>query len=100
MAHYRCPVCGHKNLERPAYNGGPEVGAASEQICGCCYFHYGYDDDAAGHTFADWRNQWIAEGMPWRSTQKKPRNYSPTEQLKHVDMNVVRKRWWEIDGAE
>lgn len=97
-ARYRCPVCGNKNLEEPAYWGpGEGVGAASLYICLCCNFQYGYDDDAVGHSFASWRDQWIAEGMPWRGSTKKPKGYNPSEQLQHVDMNLVRRHAWEVE---
>ena len=94
---YRCPICGNLNLEIRAYAGPTEgFGAASLDVCLCCGFQYGYTDDDQGHSFQSWRDQWIAEGMPWRGVgQGKPRGYDPVEQLTHVDMTVVRRRAWE-----
>ncbi|MEK1832429.1 hypothetical protein AAAC51_36520 [Priestia megaterium] len=39
---YVCPVCGYKNLEEAAYD---ESGLASFEICICCGFQFGDDDD-------------------------------------------------------
>lgn len=93
-SRHRCPICGQPNLTKPAYNGpANEISPGSQEICLCCHFQFGYDDDAVGHTFADWRNQWVADGMPWRGSTKTPKDYTPQEQLKHIDLNLVRFRF-------
>ncbi len=38
----RCFVCNYNELLEPPYDGR---GIPSDEICPCCGFHYGYDDD-------------------------------------------------------
>jgi hypothetical protein len=77
---YQCPVCGYPCLEEPARF---EDGYPSWEICPSCGFEFGYDDDEAGHSYADWRQQWIADGMPWRlRSYRKPPGWDPQAQLR------------------
>ncbi len=80
MSAYQCPVCGFHGLERPHQLAS---GNASFEICECCTFQFGYDDDDQGFTFAQWREQWIARGMPWGGDgdEEPPPNWDPTAQL-------------------
>lgn len=77
---YRCPVCGYPDLEEPARF---EDGYPSWEICPSCGFEFGYDDDEAGRSYADWRQEWVAEGMPWRlRSHRKPADWDPQAQLR------------------
>jgi hypothetical protein len=76
---YRCPVCGYPDLEEPARfaDGNP-----SWEICPSCGFEFGYDDDEAGDSYADWRQRWIENGMRWWSrSHRKPPGWDPHAQL-------------------
>lgn len=79
---YLCPVCGFKDLDKPAYF---ENGEPSYQICRACFYEYGYDDDSEGITHSQWRDQWISEGMPWRSNPKnQPADWNPKKDLETI----------------
>ncbi len=64
---YPCPVCGWPELELPPRGEG---GEASFEICPCCGFEFGYDDDSEGLTYGQARAQWIAGGMKWWSESR------------------------------
>ncbi len=63
MSHL-CPVCGWPELHEPPRS---ESGGASFEICPCCGFEFGYDDDDRGLTYEEARARWIGGGMPWWS---------------------------------
>jgi hypothetical protein len=78
-----CPVCG--------YDLG-FVPWDSLEICPSCYIQFGYDDSTPGgaerrqQIYAEWRQRWINDGMPWSSVgQPPPPGWNPTEQLKRID---------------
>lgn len=58
---FECPVCGYAHLRRPA---------ADFLICPSCGTEFGYHDAAPDRSEAmmhdELREQWIAQGMPWR----------------------------------
>jgi hypothetical protein len=64
MTAYLCPICGYDGLDEPAYSA---KGFGSYEICSCCRYEYGVTDDDKGITHEQWRQQWIDEGMIWRS---------------------------------
>jgi hypothetical protein len=76
-----CPVCGYAGLEEPPRS--PNTGAGSLEICPSCGFQFGVTDDDRGHSYDDWRMQWIARGMPWGSEgiEEPPPDWDPREQL-------------------
>lgn len=77
---YTSPICGNPGLtERPYYNDDSD---ASDEICPCCGFQFGYDDHASGHTHSEWRQHWIDSGMPWFSHGRRPPpGWDPATQL-------------------
>lgn len=77
---YKCLVCNYDGLfEEPYING-----IASDEICPCCGFQYGYDDfDKNENVYEKWRDKWIEKGYDWYSRGRKaPENWDITEQLK------------------
>lgn len=77
-ATYTCPVCGYADLDEPPYNGD---GCASFDICPCCGVEFGYDDYTSSHPLL--REKWIASGMLWWSTVRKPPvGWDPDVQLR------------------
>jgi hypothetical protein len=65
---YVCPVCGFEGLPEPAYN---EYNEASYELCSCCFFQFGVDDDVEikedvymerEDTHKLYRKQWIDDG--------------------------------------
>jgi hypothetical protein len=78
-----CPVCGCPCLTEPAYS--PRTGLGSYEICPSCWFEYGVTDDDKGFTHEEWRQRWIADGMPWRSpVDPVPPGWDPVAQLRNI----------------
>ena len=76
---YTCPVCGWPELHQPARD---ESNIPSFEICPCCCFQPGYDDDSQGLTYEQARARWIAGGMKWWSaSQPAPVEWSGSRQL-------------------
>jgi hypothetical protein len=80
---YNCPACGFLLDFEPWSNG-----SASDEICPCCGIQFGYTDFAGGDVkrraelYHEWRNRWIAKGMPWHDPgNAPPPDWNPTKQL-------------------
>lgn len=85
-----CLVCGYPKLKEPprAPSGG-----GSYEICPCCGFQYGVDDDDKGITVTVARKRWIDGGMKWSSRgQPVPKLWKPQEQLAMLTTPVKSKR--------
>ncbi len=76
-----CPVCGYPDLAEPPRS---PTGGASYEICPSCGFQFGVTDDDDGISYDEWRRRWVAEGMPWSSSQSEPAGWDPAEQLARV----------------
>jgi hypothetical protein len=80
---YTCVVCYYDGLYDPPYD---VRGIASDEICPCCGFQFGFDDDGfTGQTEKchAWREKWIANGNKWFSQGRKiPDGCNLEEQLK------------------
>lgn len=102
-----CPVCGYPGLDAPPYanigappyvvRGGPpyalELGAPSYDVCPCCGFEFGNDDDpgtvARGLSFEEYRLEWIAGGCRWFvSGAITPEGWSPGRQLAEAGIAI------------
>lgn len=80
--NYECPVCGYPSLVDPPHS---PTGGASHEICPSCGFEFGYTDDSEGFTYEQWRNDWIANGMPWNGIGiRPPLEWDPVQQLRAV----------------
>jgi len=74
-----CPVCAYPKLAEPPRS---KSGGGSYEICPCCGFQFGVDDDDKGLTYAQWRQRWIADGAEWWSSKTKPpANWDAEKQL-------------------
>lgn len=83
---YMCPVCGYPKLENKPYN---DKGLPSEDICPCCGFQFGCDDNYDLNNISKyhsiWRDNWIKNGSIWFSRKtSKPDNFNFKEQLKNL----------------
>jgi hypothetical protein len=90
---YVCPVCGWPGLrERPFDH---ELGHSFE-VCPCCFFQFGFDDEHEHVGYAEWRAQWIASGMLWSSREPRPpEGWDPVRQLGNLgDVSAERPGWW------
>jgi hypothetical protein len=51
---------------------------------------FGFYDASSGgmearkRIYAEWRERWIAEGMPWNGAEQPPQNWDPRRQLKNL----------------
>ncbi len=79
--NYICPVCGYNELDEAPYdnNGNP-----SYNICDCCGFEFGYDDGSEEISFKEYRKKWIDEGSKWFRSEKKPKIWNLSNQLKNI----------------
>ncbi|MBM7839606.1 hypothetical protein JOC54_002886 [Alkalihalobacillus xiaoxiensis] len=60
---YLCPVCGYKGLEDPPYD---KLGNSSFEICSCCGFQFGVDDDDVCSNeamYKQYREKWLKNGF-------------------------------------
>jgi len=84
MGKHICPVCGFE-LRKPAYVDGQ----GSLNICPCCKFQYGWDDDARHETFESWRKKWVAAGAVLRVYgEDRPADWDPARQLRNIGINI------------
>lgn len=78
---YMCPVCGFVGLAQPPYN---EAGGGSFEICPCCGFEYGFDDQSEGRSFEDYRCSWLAAGAKWFNPDRRPADWHVEAQLANL----------------
>jgi len=77
-----CPVCGYLELKEPPRGAS---GGGSYEICPCCGFQFGVDDDDRELTYDEARKRWVAAGMPWFSKSRMaPPKWSAENQLKNL----------------
>jgi hypothetical protein len=94
---YDCPCCGYGGLDQPAYGGFsrlpvPEdaappysrrLGDPSYDVCPCCGFEFGNDDEpgtgAETASFESYRADWIAGGCRWFDERARPANWTPPD---------------------
>ena len=79
---YKCLVCFYNDLYDLPYD---EDGIASDEICPCCGFQYGYDDFKRDSTvYSEWRIGWMDSGFKWFSKGRKPpKDWNPKEQIEN-----------------
>ena len=77
-----CLVCGYDGLRAAPID---ENGIVNSEICPCCGYQFGYDDQQRGISYEAARNRWIGAGMPWFSQSvTKPRTWDGSAQLKRI----------------
>ncbi|MEW5953608.1 MAG: hypothetical protein AB1815_07690 [Bacillota bacterium] len=82
---YTCPVCGYEKLYEPAYN---KYGYGSHEICPCCGYQFGYDDDDQGISHEEYRNNWLKSGAKWFDASTKPDNWDAKTQLLRIGIKL------------
>src|SRR4051812_30863439 len=86
-----CPVCGY-----PWRSDTPP----DFQICGSCGFQFRVTDDDRGICYEEWRNHWIARGMPWRGiSTRPPEAWNPTEQIQSLVEQTLSVRGISLSDA-
>ena len=104
---YICPVCGFDGLDEPAYN---EFNDPSFEICSCCRFQFGDDDDVEiedglfmnrEETHFVYREAWITSGALIFQSEHYPHQFQLDgavtkerllEQLKNVHVFETSKK--------
>ncbi|MGH9136555.1 MAG: hypothetical protein ACRD0G_05840 [Acidimicrobiales bacterium] len=76
-----CPVCGYRGLAERPYN---ESGGGSFEICPCCGYEFGFDDDSEGTSHQEYRRRWLADGAPWFDPEQKPDGWDLEVQLRNA----------------
>jgi hypothetical protein len=96
--NYYCPCCGWPGLDAPPYKeldgmclirgfAPPYVdhfGWPSYEVCACCGFEYGNDDDpgdAPGHSFEQSFENFVARGYKWQRPRQMPPQWTLEKQL-------------------
>jgi hypothetical protein len=80
-----CPVCGYDGLEELPYD---HDGNPSYEICDCCGFEFGFDDDSEGLSFEEYRKKWIEEGAKWFNPDMKPKGWDIKRQLLNINVQL------------
>jgi transcription elongation factor Elf1 len=75
---FKCPVCGFDGLMEPPYN---DHGNGSHEICPCCGFEYGFDDQSEGVTHEEYLAKWLQNGAQWFDPDQKPAGWDLQTQL-------------------
>lgn len=78
-----CPVCGYDRLSETPYD---EDGNHSYEICPCCGFEFGFDDDSKDSSFEVYRKEWIKKETIWFNEKIKPDNWDIKQQLRNIDI--------------
>ena len=78
-----CPVCGFDLNEPPYKDGYP-----SYDICVCCGFEYGFDDQSEGHTFESYRANWIDTRFQFFDKKFQPANWNEAMMRIQVEKTI------------
>lgn len=97
MGKYICAVYGYDQLDEPQWEGK----FPSYQICDCCFFQPGFDNDGASDPVSveEYRKRWLENGSQWRrSYQNKPEHWGARIQLKNINVDPDKKEEPIIHG--
>ena len=81
---YVCPVCGYDKLTEEPYDQDRNP---SYEICKCCGFEFGFDDDSEGSSLESYRQKWINGGAKWFNVKAKPEDWNLKKQLEQIQRN-------------
>jgi hypothetical protein len=73
--NYLCLVCGYNGLKEPPYD---KHGAPSYEICPCCGFEFGFEEQG---NMVHFRKEWIKKGAQWFTPVAKPVPWDFKKQL-------------------
>lgn len=82
---YYCLVCGYRGLIAPQYDS---EGLPNFELCICCGYQAGYDDDDQGHSIESYRKWWFERGAPWCHLEDKPKDWDLKKQLKNINIII------------
>ncbi|MDB6155272.1 MAG: hypothetical protein JWL90_3725 [Chthoniobacteraceae bacterium] len=76
---HTCPVCAYPGLQEPPHSAS---GGGSYEICPCCGFQFGVDDEDKGLSYEEGRQRWVNAGMKWSGKGvAAPEGWDPGKQL-------------------
>jgi hypothetical protein len=106
VRHY-CPACGYPGLTSPAYArlGPPPwvhpglppcerwYGVPSYQVCPCCGFEPGNDDDSWSGavrplSFEQYLSEWVRSGGEWLDESLRPEAWNSAQQLRAAGLTL------------
>jgi hypothetical protein len=102
-----CPCCGWRGLMQPAYEQLKQLpvptgieppyseyfGMPSYEVCDCCGFEFGNDDEPGigkPASFRAYLDEWVADGEKWFSAEKRPASWSLSVQLKAAALRSLK----------
>jgi hypothetical protein len=102
---FNCPCCGYSGLSQPSYKGLTEVSSArglpppydhyfgdpSYEVCACCGFEFGNDDNpgtGAPASFEDYLKAWVQSGCEWFDPTMKPEGWQLKAQLESAGLTA------------
>ena len=77
-----CPVCGYDKLDEAPFD---EFGFPTYEICSCCGFEFGFDDESEGYSYEEYRKKWIEGGFKFFNKSKKPIDWSEEKMRKQLE---------------
>jgi len=100
---FNCPCCGYGGLSQRPYRelakvadacgiGPPyeeHFGAPSYEVCACCGFEFGNDDNPGISTpvsFEEYIREWTGSGCEWFEPAKRPEGWRLGEQLRQAGL--------------
>jgi transcription elongation factor Elf1 len=78
---YICPVCGFDGLSEPPYD---KQNQPSYEVCPCCGFEFGFDEQQTSDKYNVFRSTWIKNGAEWFLPNKKPKDWNLKKQLENL----------------
>ena len=105
VVKFVCPCCGYPQLDAAPYaniglppwsdHGSPpyrhRYGEASYDVCRCCGFEFGSDDEpvlgTTGDSFTEHLRVWISGGCPWFQPEQRPADWSLEQQLRSAGIH-------------
>lgn len=100
---FNCPCCGYGGLTQPSYRRLVSVSAVrgllppyeqyfgnpSYEVCLCCGFEFGNDDNPGTGTpasFEEYLREWVRSGCEWFDPAVKPENWQLESQLESAGL--------------
>lgn len=85
---HTCLVCGYDGLQKPLYDTD---GYPTFELCDCCGFESGYDDDDQGYSIDSYREKWLLSGANWFFDKTRPSVWTKDikiKQLKNIGVEL------------
>lgn len=94
-----CAVCGYPYLEDPLATE-ERIGYATCLACGYVFGAYEMQPIGPRHAYAEYREEWVSAGMPWRDQTKPWHPWRPEEALRYLLEGDERQGTLDLDDTE